>query len=644
MLAQGYGRCLAVGDYLNAIGARIDQAFAIASSPAKLQSLLQPLRSNLYALAGRLDAVNALLQNPDFSSQNMQLVSALVGRDKLAAFFDKVKSNFISEVRLALKAFQDGLDNVINGSTITSGSAQFEIRLTSKVALFKGVTTKQCRQLAMSSPNRSVDSRTRFGRLERSHECNKPNQSGNRQRGRRGDGRRSSDRSAAPRPGREVGSAIFNELKAKQTDAVKWAGDQCGKVLQNLGVNEIVARLAGKVKNLTDSLKDAVNNLSELSAGPVKRFTDAINNQLAGANGFVNSLNHDFQAFTDSVRKSPEFQDAMQVGSSVFRLYRAFADKPIVPNLDFNRQQIGNYFFDAATGGPSPGVLLTPVTSLVDRVGSELKSMGMCLPSNVITDKLDYLQKSLPQIDLSKLIPDFGGIKLPGLLSGIQLPPELKDKIKIQQGIDKQSRRAWLKATSDFNLSGRASLFSFGPVEIALKDAHFFAESNLSVDTSGTVTRTVNGKITADWELNAGGSALVTFEQTELLFDQSGRLKFNFDPQHVRMSGALEFLTNLLKSVASGTGLTPKIGAGSVEVMLRIAPPIQFGEFGVSNLAFVAVFGLEFAPSFAIFVDVESANKVAPLHDHHLHSRRFRLGDHRPAPTFPILTNGISPR
>lgn len=316
-----------------------------------------------------------------------------------------------------------------------------------------------------------------------------------------------------------------------------------------------------------------------------------------------------------------------QIGDGTLRLLRAFGDAPRVPMLDFNRLRLA-YFFDELT----KHVDLTPVTALFNRLGDDLKGLGLRFPVAKLLDRL--VPDALENFDLSKILPDFAGLKLDRLFSGLKFPllPKLPnvgngENVKVMHGIDKQARRAWVRATIDVPLTQEATVFSFGPIEVKLANARFNAVAMITIELGNAPKLKVEGKVTGDWKLIIAGTNLVTFRETSLTFDDSGRIRFNISADKIEMTGALKFLADLLKSKLLGDqGKEPPIrlifadnkpvGVEAVFNLPRL--DLQFGAFGIGNLNLGSAFRLMVVPKdggidFALGVALNFSQKEAPF-------------------------------
>lgn len=317
-----------------------------------------------------------------------------------------------------------------------------------------------------------------------------------------------------------------------------------------------------------------------------------------------------------------------QVGEQTLRLLRAFGDAPRVPMLNFNRVRLA-YFFDEL----KKHVDLTPVMGLVNRAGDELKAMGIRFPVANLLDR--FTPDALKNFKLSDVFPDFAGLKLESLFPGLKFPDFQQlpgssdgDRVKVMHGIDRQSLRAWLKVTVDVPIvkgDEKATVFAFGPVELKVANAQFTAVSLITVDVGSSPKLKTEGKITGDWELNIAGTQLVTFRDTTLMFDDSGRIRFELSPDKVELAGALKFLADMLaKLLSDGSGFTVRLveingrPAGVESILDLPLPDVQFGAFGISGLRMGSLFRVLAISSpngldFAMGVGLSFGQKIAPF-------------------------------
>jgi hypothetical protein len=376
------------------------------------------------------------------------------------------------------------------------------------------------------------------------------------------------------------------------------------------------AWLADPVKGLLQGVEGYVRE--NVDVDQIRRDIDAFADELQGElNGLAErlapSLREQLRAAAQLGQDIGALGDALhQVGDSTLQLVRAFARKPDLS--DFNRENLG-YFYDELKNA----VDLTPVTALVNRIGDNLKGLGIRLPSRQLLDQI--IPDSLEGLKFSDIFPDFSGLR--ALLPNLRLPNLSSDKVKVSQGIDRQSRRAWVQADVDFKIKEPTPLFDYGPVKVTLVAPHFSARSRTSTGLDGQVENSMHGEIVGHWDLEVGGVQIVRFRDTPLIFDDQDGVRFELDPRRVEMQAALQFLSDLtekmqaLQDELAGLGIEIirenglPIGAAS---RLNIpVPDVQLGAFGITNMHFGAAFELVAVPDFSISTRFYLGRSTAPF-------------------------------
>ena len=352
---------------------------------------------------------------------------------------------------------------------------------------------------------------------------------------------------------------------------------------------------------LKKKLLNQVNEITKDVRAEVEGLRDQLLNQ---AHGFISNNIHAIPLPPSDV---VNYVNA-QAGNAV-RLVRAFGEPPKVPNLTFDRPSVA-YFYDKT----KEVVDITPILSRVEQVNDILeaaKPFGIALPSTSVLERL--IPPEFDHLDLSSILPNFAGMDLKDLFSGVKMPKLGSDKIKISHGFDRQAERAWVKANVDLPLSGRKKVFAIGPVELILNSAIFTAEMKLEGGISQPAQKSVNGKIFGDWEIMVGGTTVLIIKDTSLTFDQGGHFKFNIKVSNVKLPSLLSFVSEILESFTADGGLTFRITPELVEATLELpVPPIMAGVSGISNLHFSVAFRLFFDP-FAIEVAFRLGGKIKPF-------------------------------
>lgn len=435
-----------------------------------------------------------------------------------------------------------------------------------------------------------------------------------------------------------VKKAIDDELKKPEATlesvraAIKTAIQTQGRDAINTLIQKVEANLAAGTAFCTELQKllsdevaqigaDLAAELDQLAA-EIKKGLDegsaqarrAINQAMRRAEQVLDPYAEQARG---ALRKTLKDVPLFQKGDSLLHLVRAYADAPTVPGLAFNREQIG-CFFDGA--GP---IQLTPIVALANRAGDDLKALGIRLPT---TQLLDRFIPALPtDFDVSRLLPDFAGLKLSNLLPNLKVPSGGGDKVKVTHGIDHQSRRAWLKASIDLKIDQPSTLFSFGPVTLVLHDARFNAVAEIVATPGAPPRQKASGFILGNWEMQLGGKTLVTFARTRLTFDENGKLNFDLAADRVLLTSPLNFLSELMRKLNfSDDGFSINvieingIPCGIESALVLPLPDVQAGAFGIANLKLAAFFRLLVAPSpdgvdFSISVGLALASKDKPF-------------------------------
>lgn len=425
---------------------------------------------------------------------------------------------------------------------------------------------------------------------------------------------------------RKLLDAIDAAVDGATVDAVaKAIRDEVARVLPNdteieNALNIARGNLVGQAKTACESVRQPVAVLVQRVRDRITDLENAVNAGTADAVRAVEaaaaSAARDAEMLVRSVAKNVVdlSADAKKAGDNVLRLVRAVGDPPRVPNLSFpsGREAIA-YLFDEQ----KREVAITPVIAYVSRVQDALQPLGIDLPTRSLLDRV--VPDDLKNFDVSKIFRDFAGMKLSGLFPNLKLPDKANQAVKVQHGIDRQSLRAWLEAHVDVPIDQPATIFAFGPVMLRLLSARFTAHVRVEATPGEPARQRAHGEISGNWELQIGGTAIATFRNTRLTFDDSGNINFSISPQNVELNGALKFLTDLIAATGtrdSGfsievTPLPPRIRS----VLNLPLPDIQIGAFGISNLRLGCGFGLELEnfKDFVITVDLNVGRKTAPF-------------------------------
>lgn len=418
----------------------------------------------------------------------------------------------------------------------------------------------------------------------------------------------------------DLRNAIDAVCKQAQLDLAKYAAGVLGRTESAataltqgaLGWQENLASLSAPWTRMQQQLDDWRQDLAQQTDDRVEQwlrgFEPGLQNSVAG----VESLYGRARSLQEDLGRSPTFQDP----SSTLRLIRAVGSGPLLPEMTFNRERIAYFFDDYAAA-----VRSSPVAALVNRVGDDLKALGLRLPTQSFLDRI--IPAELQNFDLSKILPDFSALKNSALFERLKLPAIANDTVRVTQGFDDVNRVPWLKAKVDIPINERSEAFKLGPLSLILPKAQFFARADLQVQ-GGVLRKTQEARVTADWTLEFGGSPLVTFEDTVLEFSEGGGMRFDIRPDRIRMDAVLEWLTDLMKSYEpeGGSGLQLEMvydngrPVGVACTLSAALPPLGAGVFAMSGLQLGAGLTLgadKDSGEFAIGVTFNISRKIKPF-------------------------------
>lgn len=381
------------------------------------------------------------------------------------------------------------------------------------------------------------------------------------------------------------------------------------------------ATLVGEAKELCAALLPGVEalkkQLAELFDGNALAFWDGTLDDDArqAIEAVLARLSEGLGWLTDRARASlPELNLPVprQLGDNVVRMLRAFGDVPRLPNLDFNLPQVGYYFHRLGKGG-MPGVDLSPVAALVNKFGNALNALDISLPATHLLDRL--VPASLPQFDLSKLFPNFAGLKLDRLFKGLRAPGNADHGVRVTHGIDESTRTAWLQADVDTQLGDSARVFEIAGVRLTLKRGRFRATSRIEARPGEPPRQQSRGSIQGDWAIDVGGMAIADLTACTLRFDEAGAIHFDVTPAQVKLQPPLDFLSRLFEPFNNGNkGFSIAISPQGVRVLLMLPlPDMQGGTFGVAHLSLGFLFELLILPKFMIRTGLMLSRREKPF-------------------------------
>ena len=394
---------------------------------------------------------------------------------------------------------------------------------------------------------------------------------------------------------------------------------------------QVTAAITGQLTGLANTLTaDATNLLGTINpANVAAKLTQLTGISTATQNletlkrnleSRVGALESELQRIGENIAAKviEKFPSGLvQTAGTALRLVRAFGDAPDVTGMAFNRQRLGYFYLPEKALAGMP-VDMTAATALVNRAGEHLKGLGISLPAGQLLDQV--VPPDLSNFDFGKLLPDFAGLRLDNLLPNLKAPEGLGDKVKVTNKFDPATGRGWSQADVAIDSPEPTTLFDAGPIAVNLRDVSFRATIRIEAGLSGAPKHTQYGNLSSNWDLTFGGEPLITFNDTQLTFDEAGHTRFTLDPTKVEMNGLLSMLSDVLKTVSDPEGgftLRLKERGGfpvGVEAVLNLPlPDLTFGVCALTNLRFGAELDLEAVPEFAIGLRVHVGEKMAPV-------------------------------
>jgi hypothetical protein len=197
----------------------------------------------------------------------------------------------------------------------------------------------------------------------------------------------------------------------------------------------------------------------------LKKIKALENNHVRGElERMYDTLRRDLDEFVSrlgTLLRLPDLTGA-PIGLNTLRLLRAFGEPPRVPQLDFRLPDCGYYFFDLPGGIDLKAVQVSALAARANQLAKDvrdgLNAIEITLPT---VDLLDRLKPdNLAKYDLSRLFPNFAGLKLDSLFSTLRVPSLANDRVRVTHGVDPQSRSGWVQLDVDVPVTEPADVFS----------------------------------------------------------------------------------------------------------------------------------------------------------------------------------------
>jgi hypothetical protein len=303
-----------------------------------------------------------------------------------------------------------------------------------------------------------------------------------------------------------------------------------------------------------------------------------------------------------------------KVGTSI-KLCKAIGELPSLPTLRFNAER-AEYVFDDI----KKEIDTSPFAARLREIDSGLKELGLAVPSRQLLDQI--VPDKLENVDFTRVFKNMGGIDFQDYFKRFRLPAMSSDKIKITHGLDKATRSAWVKTVVNADFPEEQALFEFSGMAVRVARMALRATSDLRVSADGEKRAITEGRLTADWGLDFGGTRMATFQDVTVSFDGNG-FGFNVSPDKVLLHPSLKFIEEYAKQFQDK--LPPAVqlekdergvpvGArASFTTLIDNLPPIPPVTIGPILIASGLGLRLDKKGAFEISAHVAMGSKTAPV-------------------------------
>lgn len=356
-------------------------------------------------------------------------------------------------------------------------------------------------------------------------------------------------------------AATITDIPGRVSDRLETLDQQALAVSRN--ATDLCRQLYGgldataeKLRGLTDAAGDLRARFEAQLEGARKKLEDVINSganvqQAAAEFGrAVRNVQNDLsataeaaQAYGDRVLDAAGKLAAgnlMAKASNVLKLYSAVTSAPELAGLKSDIERIRADFDEL-----SDIIETTRAGAMLNRLGDELKALGISFPYDRICDRL--LPASLQGVDLGKVFANIGGASLVKMFKGASLSDSVRDAIRLTHDFDRQHARAWVQVDIDAPLPGRHTLFSIGPFQCDFVDLRILGQMRAEASKdSDEVTQTGYGRLGGTLDMVVSGQSMVRFEKFAIGFTRENGLKIDFDPNNIRLNPSFQFVQDAL--------------------------------------------------------------------------------------------------
>ena len=418
---------------------------------------------------------------------------------------------------------------------------------------------------------------------------------------------------------RELSNSVsgkIRELRASILDTVGQISDACNAAFESVDkAQEYLKALANDANAYFTEAEKKLNAAFEQVETQINSALGDIPKQAERLLSAVNALDHSVRRLQNDLSRSGQtarmYADRvlsaagrldegglMAAPSNILKLYSAVTSVPEIAALKADIDRIRASFDEVDNI-----IKTTEANALFNRLGDELKALGLSLPFDKIGDRL--LPANLSDFEIGNVFRNFGGAKLNNLLKGYKIPAGVSDAVRVTHDFDKKQARAWVQVDIDAPMGGRRSLFSVGVFKADFVDMHLTGQVRLEADQD-KVSESGYGRVGTTIDLVVGGQSMVRFEKFGLSFTREKGLDVEFDPKNIRLNPSFKFIQDFLSTLfPDDIGGLEIIKQNGIPVGLQhdfAIPPLalNFGTSGVSNICIANHFKLLAFPDFML--------------------------------------------
>lgn len=333
-------------------------------------------------------------------------------------------------------------------------------------------------------------------------------------------------------------AAAAKLLDLASTAAANWlakAKEDAHDAVGEINCAAVAATAAAAEAALREALRDAEKQIRDKVTGLASSLVD-------------DETSQKLAKLEDLLQSKPSFA---KVASSGLKLVKALGEVPELPHLNFNTA-LAEYSFDDV----KKQIETSPFAAKLREIDSGLKELGLAVPARALLDRI--VPDSLENLDFNKVFKNFGGLDFQDFFKRFKLPNLGSDAVRLEHGVDKASRSAWVKAGVDADFREENTLFEFSSLAVRIANMELRARSDATIALGGERQSTTDAKLKGDWGLDIGGARLATFRDVTVRYDGS-RFDFDISPDKVDLHPSVKFVSELAKQFKD---LTPDLPAG----------------------------------------------------------------------------------